>query len=69
MMANDRLRFAIGRLERATGRIERIMAESAPAPTIAVQADPQFAKRHEQLRNHVKSAISRIDALIAAGSR
>jgi hypothetical protein len=64
-MANDRLKFAIGRLERATARVERLTAEVRPAGE-ADGSDPALIERHEQLRQQVRSAIGRIDTLIAS---
>jgi hypothetical protein len=64
-MANDRLKFAIGRLERAAARVERLTAE-APSVSGAGNADPALVQRHEELRQQVRTAIGRIDALIAS---
>ena len=64
-MANERLKFAIGRLDRATARVERLLAEHRPAlPNIV--SDNRLEERHQHLRDQVRSAISRIDTLIAA---
>jgi hypothetical protein len=65
VMANDRLKFAIGRLDRATARVERLIAENRPV-IASDGSDPLLPQRHEQLRQHVRTAISRIDALIAS---
>jgi hypothetical protein len=67
-MSNDRLRFAIGRLERATGRVERILSESRPAGH-ATAAEAKLIRKHEELRQQVQSAISRIDSLITSATR
>ena len=65
VMANDRLKFAIGRLDRATARVERLIAENRPAVG-GEGSDPLLAQRHELLRQQVSTAIKRIDTLIAA---
>lgn len=67
-MSNDRLRFAIGRLERAAGRVERILTE-APRTPVPVAGDPKLVRKHEQLRQQVEFAIGRIDSLIASATR
>lgn len=67
-MANDRLKFAIGRLERAAARVERIVSETGASFTPA-QSDQRLLQKHEKLRQHVQSAISRIDGLIASSGR
>jgi len=64
-MANDRLKFAIGRLERAAARVERLMSEGQSSPSPAAP-DLRLVEQHEQLRQHVRTAIGRIDALIAS---
>lgn len=63
-MANERFKFAIGRLDRVAARIERILAESSRVTGGQPTTDPGFAERHEQLRQQVRSAIGRIDTLI-----
>lgn len=68
VMANDRLKFAIGRLERATARVERLIAEVRPSGRDN-GVDPLLHQRHEQLRQQVRSAIGRIDALIASSGQ
>jgi len=67
-MANDRLQFAIDRLERLTGRIEHLVAEAANHSASGA-GDPDLVKRHDQLRTQVQAAIGRIDALIASAER
>jgi|GEM_PF-1022825 len=67
-MANDRLQFAIDRLERMTGRIEHLVTEAANH-SAAGTGDPDLVKRHDQLRTQVQAAIGRIDALIASAER
>jgi hypothetical protein len=68
VMANDRLKFAIGRLERASARVERIVSETRASPVTA-QPDHQLQQKHDKLRQHVQSVISRIDGLIASSGR
>lgn len=65
VMANDRLMFAIGRIERAFGRVEHRLIETPhrPCPPKPV-IDQQLQVRHDRLREHVKSALTRIDVLI-----
>lgn len=65
VMANDRLKFAIGRLERATARVERLISDARPSSE-RNGVDPILVQRHEQLRDQVRSAIGRIDMLIAS---
>lgn len=64
-MANDRLQFAIDRLERMTGRIERLVTDVASRSADGT-GDPDLTKRHDQLRAQVKAAVARVDALIAS---
>lgn len=66
VMANERLKFAIGRLERAAARVERILTNSQTLAATPGKADLQLGQRHELLRQHVRSAISRIDTLIGS---
>lgn len=68
VMANDRLKFAIGRLERAAARVERLISEGQSAPSTVVP-DLRLVEQHEQLRQHVRTAIGRIDSLIASSGR
>jgi len=65
MMANERLKFAIGRLDRATARVERLVAEHRPGAPSS-EADKRLHEKHQQLRDQVRTAISRIDTLIAS---
>jgi hypothetical protein len=67
-MANDRLKFAIGRLERAAARVERLTAEARPVSGTD-SVDPAFLQQHEKLRQQVRSAIGRIDALIGSSGQ
>lgn len=68
VMANDRLKFAIGRLERAAARVERLIVEARPSDS-GNGAASDLAERHERLREQVRSSISRIDALIASSGQ
>lgn len=60
-MAHDRMMQAIGRIERALGRLENVGPRQAGSP----DGDPQLAIRHEKLKAEARAAISEIDRLLA----
>jgi hypothetical protein len=60
-MAHDRLIEAIGRMERALGRLEAI--DLSPSPNVG--SDPELAQRHEALKSETRAAIGDISRLLA----
>jgi len=58
-MADERLIFAIGRIERALSRIEKL----AISPTASVDSD--LSKRHEKLKTETLAAIHDMDKILA----
>ena len=58
-MADERLIFAIGRIERALSRIEKL----AISPTASVDSD--LSKRHEKLKSETLAAIHDMDKILA----
>ena len=68
-MTDDRLRLAIGRIERALSRIE-VAVDKRAAPAVP-KPDPAYtllSRRHAMLRSRTEAAIERIDRLIEGGS-
>jgi len=63
-MADDRIIVAIGRIERALTRVERIAR--TPSPAAPTDDYAQLAARHERLRAETESSIETLDRLIAA---
>lgn len=61
-MADERLIVAIGRIERALSRVEKL----AKAPTNAPDAD--MADRHERLKRETLDAIRGIDQLLSGAN-
>jgi type IV secretory pathway TrbD component len=62
-VTDERLAFAIRRLDRALARVE------AAATRAAAKPDPELARlmqRHERLRARTKEAIASLDRLIGA---
>jgi len=59
-MENERLVLAIGRIERALGRIE-----TAKQNTASNVADSNLGERHDALKLEMQQAIETIDGLIA----
>jgi len=60
-MANDRLGFAISRLDGAIARIEKHLNARTPSNDREIE---MVLDRHSRLRDQVQSAIGRIDRLI-----
>jgi len=58
-MADERLIFAIGRIERALSRIEKL----AISPTALDESD--LSKRHEKLKSETLAAINDMDKILA----
>ena len=58
-MADERLIFAIGRIERALSRIEKL----AISPTASDDSD--LNKRHEKLKSETLGAIHDMDKILA----
>jgi len=58
-MADERLIFAIGRIERALSRIEKL----AISPTASDGSD--LSKRHEKLKSETLAAIHDMDKILA----
>jgi hypothetical protein len=58
-MADERLIFAIGRIERALSRIEKL----AISPTASDESD--LSKRHEKLKSETLAAILDMDKILA----
>ena len=55
----DSLKLALGRLERATTRVELALRKGAAAP-----ADGMTSAKRKNLENGLESAIDRIDAIL-----
>jgi hypothetical protein len=62
-MAQQRLIQAIGRIERALSRIERVPASL----TLNGNAD-QLAAKHDALKAETRSAIRELDAILSSGT-
>lgn len=60
-MLQDRMMQAIGRIERALGRLEAV--ELSPSKQSAEGSDLQ--QRHDQLRQETQVAIGELDHLLA----
>ncbi len=61
-MAAQRLIVAIGRVERALSRLERLPDTLVPA------ADNEVAARHEMLKAETREAIKAIDDILGGGA-
>jgi hypothetical protein len=61
-MADERLIVAIGRIERALSRVEKL----ATSPAIASDAD--LADRHERLKIETLEAIRGIDQILSGAN-
>lgn len=61
-MADERFIVAIGRIERALSRIEKLTI--APAVT----SDSDLAERHEGLKSETLGAIQDLDKILAGAS-
>jgi hypothetical protein len=61
-MAAQRLIVAIGRIERALSRVERLPDTPLPA------ADNELAARHEKLKAETREAIKAIDDLLGGAA-
>jgi len=66
-MTDRRLILALGRLERAIGRVEASL-EAAPRPLNHDESEVLFrlAERHRTLRAATEAAVERIDRLLGA---
>jgi hypothetical protein len=60
---DERLILAIGRIEHALTRLERVPPVRADAPNAG---DAELSGRHERLRTTVSDAILRLDRLLDA---
>jgi hypothetical protein len=58
-MADERLIFAVGRIERALSRIEKL----AISPTASDESD--LSNRHEKLKSQTLAAINDMDKILA----
>ncbi len=58
-MADERLIFAIGRIERALSRIEKLAISPSPSD------DSDLSKRHEKLKSETLAAIHDMDKILA----
>ncbi len=56
----DRIKIAIGRIERATTRLEQLVSASADTPP----QDDGLAAKHARLRAEVGATIAEIDNLL-----
>jgi hypothetical protein len=63
MMPQDRMMQAIGRIERALARLEKIDIPAVPAPT----ESGEILQRYNRLRAETQGAISAMDALLRQG--
>ena len=61
-MAAQRLIVAIGRIERALSRLERLPDLRAP------EMDNELAVRHERLKAETREAIQQIDDILAGSA-
>ena len=61
-MADERFIVAIGRIERALSRIEKLAIASA------VTSDSDLAERHERLKSETLGAIQDLDKILAGAS-
>ncbi|WP_397590190.1 hypothetical protein [Sphingorhabdus sp.] len=58
-MADERLIFAIGRIERALSRIEKLAISPSGSD------DSDLSKRHEKLKSETLAAIHDMDKILA----
>jgi tetrahydromethanopterin S-methyltransferase subunit G len=63
-MSEDALNAATVRLERAIGRLERVVAARASAGNGVAEAYAMLEERHETLRARVQETIDQLDQLI-----
>ena len=61
-MADERLIVAIGRIERALSRVEKLAAAPANIP------DADLADRHERLKKETLDAIRGIDQILSGAN-
>lgn len=61
-MADERFIVAIGRIERALSRIEKL----AIAPTVT--SDSDLTERHERLKSETLGALQDLDKILAGAS-
>lgn len=61
-MAEERFIVAIGRIERALSRIEKLVIARA------VTSDSDLAERHERLKSETLGAIQDLDKILAGAS-
>ena len=59
-MPNDRMMQAIGRMERALAKLERIDV----ANTLSGAPDTALQARHEKLKQETRAAVAQIDGLL-----
>ncbi len=62
-MPHDRMMQAIGRIERALARLEKIDIPATPVPT----ESGEIQQRYDRLRAETQGAISAMDALLRQG--
>jgi hypothetical protein len=60
-MSHDRMIQAIGRIEKALGRLENL----EPRQMSAAAGDPELAARHEKLKAEARATLTEIDRLLA----
>ena len=63
-MSEDVLNSAAARLERAIGRLERVMAARSSVGSGVAEAYAMLEERHETLRARVQETIDQLDQLI-----
>ncbi|MEY4271056.1 MAG: hypothetical protein RLZZ58_2272 [Pseudomonadota bacterium] len=68
-MELDEASQAVGRLERALSRIERVLVERSSQPVDASTIIGVPPARHDALRSEVTAVIAQLDGLIATASR
>jgi hypothetical protein len=60
-MSHDRMMQAIGRIENALGRLEKVDPRRVSAPA----GDPELVARHEKLKAEARATVAEIDRLLA----
>lgn len=60
-MSHDRMMQAVGRIEKALGRLENVEHRHVSAPA----GDPELLARHEKLKAETRATVADIDRLLA----